>query len=401
LRNALTTSPPIDIGIVKGEHVATKKKGRLHFDNGVIFTRKTKGGRIRFYIEFYNSRDKRTREVAKNARDWKEAKDVLDGRVRQEHDIKCGILKRARITFDALADLYTEWAKTNKRSWKTDLGRLKGMRSCLGSMFIDHISAQDVEQYKKMRIDEGVRLSTVNKSIQILSRIFSLAIEWKYLRYNPCWEVKKFSEEQYRRKRVLDREEEQRLFTAIVPEHLKSMVRIFLNTGLRRQELFKLRWDDVDFRNRQLFVRETKTAKSRYIPMNKTVYTELMKIYEMRKDDGLVYVNPKTGKGFVCVRKAFQGACRRAEVKNLILPDLRRTFATRLLAGADIITVQQLLGHTSVKTTQLYTMTNQEEKRNAVSLLDGPNRANLARIWPTSEDQALPHFGQNYPFSMN
>jgi integrase len=99
-----------------------------------------------------------------------------------------------------------------------------------------------------MRVDEGVKLSTVNKSLQILSRMFSPAIEWEYLRHNPCTGVKKFSEVQYRRKRVLSRVEERRLFEAIIPGHLKSMIRIFINTGLRRQELFKIRWDDVDFR---------------------------------------------------------------------------------------------------------------------------------------------------------
>ncbi|UCC41795.1 MAG: tyrosine-type recombinase/integrase [Candidatus Aminicenantes bacterium] len=127
-----------------------------------------------------------------------------------------------------------------------------------------------------------------------------------------------------------------------------------------------------------------------------------MKLYQARKGDALVYVNPKTGKGFVCVRKAFHSVNRRAEIKNLTLHDLRRTFATRLLnAGAAIITVQQLLGHTSVKTTQLYTMTNQEEKRRAVLLLDGPSRANLARIWPTNLKEGLPYPPQNCLFSMN
>ncbi len=86
----------------------------------------------------------------------------------------------------------------------------------------------------------------------------------------------------------------------------------------------------------------------------------------------------------------------------MTLPDLRRTFATRLIgAGADIITVQQFLGHTSVTTTQIYTMTNQNEKRHAVSLLDGPKRSNLARIWPTGKVERLPHSAENLPFSMN
>lgn len=406
LRKAMTTPVPIEYpngGGNGGMARKAKSKGRLVFDNGAILIRQTKNKRERFYIEFYNAQNKRTREVVKNASNFTEAKAALDRRAQEEHDIKFGIIRRKeQITFNELADMYKTWTRTNKKSWKTDFGRLKGMQACFGRNLIELISSQDVERYKKMRVDEGVKHSTVNKSLQILSRIFSLAIEWDYLKHNPCRVVTKFSEEPFRRKRVLSKEEERRLYDAIVPDYLKSMVKIFLYSGLRRQELFKLTWDDADFRNRQIYVRETKTAKSRYIPINDTVCSELMKLYETRKTDDLVFVNLKSGKGFVCIRKAFQGACKRADVKNLTLHDLRRTFATRLLnAGTDIITVQHLLGHTSVTTTQIYTMTNQEQKRLAVSLLDSPNQPELARIWPTKQNERLPFFKQTHLISMN
>jgi integrase len=383
--------------------VATKKRGRRHFDNGVIFTRQTKEGKTRFYIEFYSASNKRTREVVKNATDWQEAKSALDKRVKAEHALKFDIIRKVeRITFNALADLYEEWAKVNKKSWDTDVARLKGMRTLLKDRFVDQISSHDVERYKKMRIDEGVKLSTVNKSIQILSRIFSLAIEWGYLKHNPCRGVKRFSEVPFRRKRVLGRNEEQRLLDALLTVNLKAMVKILLNTGLRRGELLKLEWDDVDFRNRQLYVRETKTTRSRYIPMNETVYRELLNLYEAKKGNALVFVNPQTGKGYVCIRKSFEKACKRVSIQNLILHDLRRTFATRLLeAGADIVTVQHLLGHTSVQTTQIYCMTNQHEKRSAVALLDGQNGRDLSRIWPMEKKEGLPYPPKNSLISMN
>jgi len=87
------------------------------------------------------------------------------------------------------------------------------------------------------------------------------------------------------------------------------------------------------------------------------------------KDDGLVFSNPETGKAFVNVRKAFYGACRRAEVKSLILPDLRRTFATRLLErGAGIVQIKELLGHSSLSVTEIYAITDSKRKLHAVEL---------------------------------
>ncbi len=158
---------------------------------------------------------------------------------------------------------------------------------------------------------------------------------------------------------------------AIGPAYIKSMVKIILNSGLRRKELFQLTWEQVDFKKRQLFIKETKTARGRYVPMNETNYNVLREIHQSRSDDGLVFRNPKTGNAYVCIRKTFNRACKKAKIENLNLLDLRRTFATNLLeAGADIITVQQLLGHTSVKTTQIYTISNAEQKLRAVSFLD-------------------------------
>ena len=112
-----------------------------------------------------------------------------------------------------------------------------------------------------------------------------------------------------------------------------------------------------------------------------------LKLFKTRTDDDLVYVNSATGKGYVCIRKSFERACERANIEGLIHHDLRRTFATRLLeAGVDIVSVSELLGHMSITTTQIYCMSSQKSKQDAVARIDAPKKAlstgELARIWP-------------------
>jgi len=398
LRNVLTNSSPIAIDRAKGgKEVARTIKSRRHYTIGSIYQRKTGGS---WTIDYRDSKGKRIQKVVKGSTSQEEAFLALQNAVRKDFFQANGIKEEKEpICFEKLADMYIrDYARNNKKSWRTDEGRIKVMKEFFKEKLIDSITSQDVEQYKGKRIEDGLKLTTVNKHIQILSKVFNCGISWGYMKNNPVKGVKKFAEESFRRKRVLSREEEERLLKAVVPSYLESMIRIITNAGLRRKELFQLRFDEnVDFRNKQLFIRETKTSRNRYVPMNETVYQELKALYQNGKRHGLVFVSPKTGKAFVDVRRAFYGACRRAGVKELLLLDLRRTFATRLLeAGADIITVQHLLGHTSVTTTQIYTMTNQEEKRRVVSLLEPKERA-ICDILVTEKKDVF----TSYSFSVN
>jgi site-specific recombinase XerD len=90
-----------------------------------------------------------------------------------------------------------------------------------------------------------------------------------------------------------------------------------------------------------------------------------------RKND-FVFYNHETGKPFVDLKAGFALACRKAGITDVSWHTLRHTFASRLLdRGVDIVTVQQLLGHSTVVTTMRYTHTNLDSKRNAVARLEG------------------------------
>ena len=313
LKNALTIVPPIGIDRDEGgQTVARVSKTRHNYGYGSIYQRKPGG---RWTIDYRDAKGKRIQQVVKGATSNQEAHEALRQAVFEAHFGKRNnTFEKERITFAVLADMYIEdWAKTNKASWRTDQSRVKEMKKFFKGRDCSSITSQDVEQYKMLKRGQGVQLTTVNKHVQILSKLFNCGISWGYLKENPCKGVKKYPEERFRRKRVLSREEEARLLKAIGPAYIKSMVKIILNSGLRRKELFQLTWEQVDFKKRQLFIKETKTARGRYVPMNKTNYNMLLEIHQSRSDDGLVFRNPKTGNAYVCIRKTFNRACKKGK----------------------------------------------------------------------------------------
>jgi integrase len=214
-----------------------------------------------------------------------------------------------------------------------------------------------------------VTKTTVNRGLQILKRMFNLASDWGYASENPVTKVRLFSEKGNKKERILAAEEERALMESC-SEHLRPIVITALNSGMRRGEILKLRWATVDFDKRIVRVEETKSGEPRKVDMNAVLF-ELLRWQRILNPAGeYVFMNPDTGKPYVEVGKAFRAACRRAGIKGLRFHDLRHTFASRLIeAGANIITVRDLLGHSSVKLTERYTHSNGEQKRRAVELL--------------------------------
>ena len=88
-----------------------------------------------------------------------------------------------------------------------------------------------------------------------------------------------------------------------------------------------------------------------------------------------VFINPKTGKPYVEIKRAFRSACIRASIKDFHFHDLRHTFASRLVRkGVDLNTVKELMGHASITTTQRYLHSQAKEKRQAVETLAGQTK---------------------------
>src|SRR5262245_14841771 len=248
-----------------------------------------------------------------------------------------------------------------------------------------HILPGDVERYVAQRQKE-VAPATVNRELAFLRRVFNVAIEDQRADSNPV-RPKAFFRETNQRMRFLTDDEETRLQHVIVPEHW-PLVAVALHTGLRRAEQFHLRWEHVDFATSLLTVPRSKHGSARRVPMNDTVRDVLRSRPNRLKGE---YVFPSsTGETPLdaCnfVRRIFAPALRAAGIEGFRWHDLRHTFASRLvMAGVDLRTVQELLGHKTLAMTLRYAHLSPAHQLDAVQRL---NREPTATATATDAEPA-------------
>ncbi|MNP19667.1 Tyrosine recombinase XerD [compost metagenome] len=170
-----------------------------------------------------------------------------------------------------------------------------------------------------------------------------------------------------------DRGKEQMQSLAHLPftDHLKPMVLVSLNTGMRRGELFDLKWSAVNFDTKTITVAgdTTKTSDTRYIPMNKEVMSALK---DWKKQAGKSrYIFPSQGGGRLeDVKSAWLKLLERAKIDGFRWHDMRHDFASRLvMAGVPLNTVRDLLGHADIKMTLRYAHLAPGTKAAAVELI--------------------------------
>ena len=239
--------------------------------------------------------------------------------------------------------------------WKTEgrLQRTKGLKSAielwkreLGNPPVIEMRQQRIQRFLvKHMEDNKLTTATHNRHLAMLSSMFNKGIQWGLVVENPARGIKPLRENGARL-RFLDQDEIRRLLGA-ASDRFRPILTMALHTGMRRGEIMKLEWRDVDLRNRVLRVRESKSGKQRTIPIDDTLHSTLRGLTSRFKK-GLVFPSPVTGNRWTDFKRQFRNATKKAEIDDFRFHDTRHTFASHLvMAGVDIRTVQELLGHAS------------------------------------------------------
>lgn len=298
------------------------------------------------------------------------AKERLDRR-----DIALG-LKRPEVEdvpFEKFADEFLElYSKQNKKSWKTDKITLETLKRFFKGDSLAAITPEQVERYRAARRVEPVKNSklerpissaTANRELALLKTLFSKAVEWGRLEANPAARVKHLKEPPAR-ETILAEDQARRLVDAAAPEYRPIFV-VALGTAMRRGEILSLKWADLDLVRGIITVANSKSGRSRRIPMSGEVAAALG---ALPRRGEYVFWNPETRTRLKDVKKPWAAACKAAGISGVRFHDCRHTALTWMLqSGADIVSVSKIAGHASIIMTQRYCHASPEMQRLAVN----------------------------------
>lgn len=225
------------------------------------------------------------------------------------------------------------------------------------------ITSFDLERYKKHRVDEGASFATVNRELAVLSHLFNLGVEWKWLTHRPA-KINRFKEDNGRIT-YLTVEQCSAILDAAkadVSPHIYLYSLIALSTAMRMSEILSIRRENVDVARRRIFVPKAK-AGAREQPMTAELASYLAK-YMAALPKGTEWLFPsvasKSGH-LATIRKAHRRVVKAAGLDPdvIVRHTFRHTAVTHLVqAGVDLPTVQKISGHKTLSMVARYAHAN-------------------------------------------
>jgi integrase len=287
-------------------------------------------------------------------------------------------------TFTELTERYLETVAAKKRagSLRNDRGHIRYLLPRWGTRRVKAITQRDVE-----RLHSELKATPyhANRRLALLSKMFNLAVEWKWCERNPAEGIKKFDED--KRERWLTVDELSNLngaLDAYSDQNAANVIRLLLLTGAREGEALKADWSQFDMK-RGVWTKpshHTKQKKIEHVPLSEPAIALLRKMKP--KASGPLFPGAGAdGSSRVTLRRPWKQVCKAAglatavEVKGkrrmitrykptLRIHDLRHTYASHLVSGGvSLHIVGKLLGHTQASTTQRYAHVADEAMRDA------------------------------------
>ncbi|MDR1019277.1 MAG: site-specific integrase [Synergistaceae bacterium] len=286
-----------------------------------------------------------------------------------------------------LTNDYERWALTERKSGEQTLYLLRLAFKPFLNKPIRDLNIRTMEKWRQDKMSSGTKAATCNRRLTALKAALNWGVKRDLIESNPLIKLDKLKElDSDAKVRYLADDERKRLYAALdsrekrmrggrmshnewslergyklmpalgggYADHLKPMVLISLNTGMRQGNLFALKWGDIDFESRTIILRAaaSKAGKTSHIPMNSVTQGALVSWRDQSGDagkDALVFPSPRTGGMLNNVKKAWAGVLKEAGIENFRWHDMRHDFASQLvMKGVDLNRVRELMGHSDL-----------------------------------------------------
>jgi len=336
----------------------------------------------RWYIDYY-VKGKRKREVVSipekdpSTITLRDAEAALNIRKAEIATGKFDITKTEKpIKFEKLVAAYLAWADENHKAPERDHGACKNLLAYFGGKNIYTLTLWEVDKYKSARKKQGRKPETINKELGALRRMFNLARQGALslrIGKNPVEGIKLVKVPK-NKPRTYQPWEFRALYEA-ASHHFKPILLCAYMTGMRRSEIARLQWSDVDFQDRTIYIAESKNDEPRTIPIAEALFSVLR---DLRSNSESEFVfTTHEGKPYTSRsswKSTWTTTLKKSGIEKGRFHDLRHTFVSNLIVNEkeDFATVMALSGHKDISMLKRYSHTQEEAKRKAIRKLEVP-----------------------------
>lgn len=285
-------------------------------------------------------------------------------------------LRARAVTFRELCEdalVHSRAENTEKQTYELEL-RINQLLPAFGSRAADSIRKNEIVTWlTEQAAERKWAASSRNRWQATFSLVFRVGIDNEKVERNPAARIRRKTEGGGR-VRFLSDDEELRLRKAIqkrFPEFLPHLL-LSIHTGMRMSEQYGLNWNQIDFERRQIHLPRTKNGDPRTIPLNSVALSALGELKGPGKPRGTAPVFPsaRSGESLQGSRGWFPTALDAAQIDGYSWHCNRHTFASRLvMAGVDLRTVAELLGHRTLQMVMRYSHLAPEHQASAVERL--------------------------------
>jgi integrase len=282
-------------------------------------------------------------------------------------------------------DEFLPWSKTqhqaHPRTHKRYRVASKPLIAAFGKLPVDAITSSHAERFKLTRSEE-ISPAGTNRDLAALRFVMNFAMRLDYIARNPVSGVR-FLPEGPGCMRIISHEEQEKYLAAADPR-LRDVATLMLENGQRPEEVFTIRKENVHLTKRYLFVPSGKTRFARRnLPLTDATLEILKRRLSKAKGPYLFAHRRDPNKPLTTIHKAHLDALKISKIKPTFrLYDLRHTFGSRsAMAGMDLATLKELMGHSNISTTMRYVHPTPEHKLEAMRKLEKFNAEQVIAMY--------------------